>query len=147
LARLHSLIGDRPLVMSELGLDSVRNGEQRQAEVLDWQVRTAFASECAGAFIYAWTDEWYRGGEEVYDWKFGLTTRERKAKPALAAVRQAFADSPFARNRQWPRISVVVCSYNGSRTIRETLEGIARLEYPNFEVIVVDDGSTDATAS
>jgi GT2 family glycosyltransferase len=37
----------------------------------------------------------------------------------------------------------VVCTYNGSRTIRDCLEGIADLEYPNYETIVVDDGSTD----
>jgi GT2 family glycosyltransferase len=40
-----------------------------------------------------------------------------------------------------------VCSYNGSRTIRECLEGLQRVEYPNFEVIVINDGSTDATAA
>jgi O-antigen biosynthesis protein len=147
LARLHSITGDRPVLMSELGLDSARHGECQQRVVLEWQVRTAFARECAGAFIYAWTDEWYRGGEEVHDWKFGLTTRDRKPKPALAAVREAFADAPFARHRHWPLISVVVCTYNGSRTIRETLEAITRMRYPNFEVIVVDDGSSDATPS
>jgi GT2 family glycosyltransferase len=44
-------------------------------------------------------------------------------------------------------VSVVVCSYNGSRTIRECCEGLRRLEYPDYEVVVVDDGSTDETAS
>jgi GT2 family glycosyltransferase len=39
-----------------------------------------------------------------------------------------------------------VCSYNGARTIRDCCEGLLRLEYPNFEVIVVNDVSTDATA-
>jgi GT2 family glycosyltransferase len=42
---------------------------------------------------------------------------------------------------------VVVCSYNGSRTLRECLTALKRLTYPNFEVIVVDDGSTDGTAA
>src|SRR5207244_1634884 len=69
LARLHNLAGDRPLVLSELGLDSLRNGEQTQAAVLDWQVRAAFASGSAGTFVFAWTDEWYRAGEDVDDWK------------------------------------------------------------------------------
>src|SRR2546422_5503476 len=43
----------------------------------------------------------------------------------------------------WPKVSVVVCTFNGSRTIRECLEGIGELRYPNYETIVVDDGSTD----
>src|SRR5437773_6641894 len=147
LARLQNLAGDRPLIMSEIGLDSRRNGEETQARTLDWQVRTAFAAGCAGAFVYAWTDEWYRGGADVDDWDFGLTRRDRRPKPALAAVRQAFAEVPFPPDLPWPRISVVVCSYNGSRTIRDCLEGLQKLEYPSFEVIVVDDGSTDATAA
>jgi GT2 family glycosyltransferase len=46
-----------------------------------------------------------------------------------------------------PRVSVVCCSYNGEATIRDTLEGLAKLDYPDYEVIVVDDGSTDATAA
>jgi GT2 family glycosyltransferase len=145
LARLQNLAGERPLVMAEIGLDSRRQGEAAQAESIDWQVRTAFAEGCAGTFVFAWTDEWHRGGFEVEDWDFGLTTRGRAPKPALAALRKAYAEVPFPEDAPWPRVSVVVCSYNGARTLRDTLEGLARLQYPNFEVIVVNDGSTDAT--
>src|SRR5207244_3256856 len=42
---------------------------------------------------------------------------------------------------------VVVCTYNGGRTLRACLAALARLDYPDFEVIVVDDGSTDASAT
>ncbi len=147
LARLHNLAGDRPLILSEVGLDSRRHGEIGQARALDWQVRTIFAAGGAGAFVFSWTDEWHRGGWDVEDWDFGLTDRERRPKPALTAVRKAFAEVPFAKDHRWPRISVVLCSYNGARTIRECLDGLLALEYPNFEVIVVDDGSTDATAA
>jgi O-antigen biosynthesis protein len=146
IARLQNIAGDRPLLMSEIGLDSVRHGVETQARVLDWQIRTAFAAGCAGAFVFAWTDEWYRGGADVNDWAFGLTDQDRRPKPALAAVRQAFAQVPFPPGLRWPRFSVVVCTYNGSRTIRDCLEGLVRLEYPDFEVIVVNDGSTDGTA-
>jgi hypothetical protein len=59
LARLQNIAGDRPLVMAEIGLDSRRNGLGAQASALDWQIRTAFASGCAGVFAYSWTDEWY----------------------------------------------------------------------------------------
>src|SRR5262245_1315897 len=145
LARLQNLAGERPLVMAEIGLDSRRQGEAAQAQSIDWQVRTAFAEGCAGAFVFAWTDEWHRGGFEVEDWDFGLTTRGRDPKPALAALREAYAEVPFPDDASWPRVSVVVCSYNGARTLRETLEGLACLSYPDFEVIVVNDGSTDAT--
>jgi GT2 family glycosyltransferase len=147
LARLQNLAADRPLLMTELGLDSRRNGEDEQARSLGWQIRTAFAAGCAGAFAYAWTDEWHRGGEDVEDWDFGLTRRDRSAKPALGAVRDAFASIPLAADHPLPRFSVVVCTYNGSGTLRECLEGISRLEYPNHEVIVIDDGSTDDSAA
>ena len=110
LARLQNVAGDRPLLMSEIGLDSLRNGEAAQARVLDWQVRATFAAGCAGAFIFSWTDEWYRGGAEVDDWRFGLTDRHRRPKPALRAVTEAMAELPFPKQSPWPRISVVVCS-------------------------------------
>src|SRR5436853_423010 len=57
-----------------------------------------------------------------------------------------YLELPFpSDNITWPRISVVVCSFNGASTIRETLEGLQNLDYPDFEVIVVNDGSTDST--
>ena len=96
LARLQNIAGDRPLLMSELGLDSFRNGERQQARTLEWQIRTTFAAGCTGAFVFSWTDEWYRGGADVDDWAFGLTDRDRRPKPALEAVQRAFAEVPFA---------------------------------------------------
>ena len=147
LARLQNIAGDRPLIMSELGLDALRNGEGVQARSLDWQVRTAFAAGCAGVFVFSWTDEWYRHGHDVEDWAFGLTRADRSPKPALRAVREALVEVPFSANLPWPRISVVVCSYNGARTIRDCLDGLEQLAYPDYEVIVVDDGSTDSTAA
>jgi GT2 family glycosyltransferase len=146
LARLQNLCGDKPLVMSELGLDGLRNGEDAQARSLSWQVRTAFAAGCAGTFIFSWTDEWYRHGNDVEDWQFGLTRADRSPKPALQAVREEYAEVPFSASVSWPSISVVVCSYNGASTIRDTLQGLGALDYPDYEVIVVDDGSTDETA-
>ncbi|PYU22956.1 MAG: glycosyl transferase [Acidobacteria bacterium] len=143
LVRLQNLAGNRPLLVTEIGLDSQRNGEKGQAACLNWQIRKAFAAGCAGAFVYAWTDEWYRAGEDVADWDFGLTSRGRLPKQALGVVRRAFEEVPFPSAVAWPKISIVVCTFNGSRTIRDCLEGIAKLRYPNFEAIVIDDGSTD----
>src|SRR5213593_3817617 len=124
LGRLQNIAGERPLIMSELGLDGLRNGDTVQARSLDWQVRTAFAAGCAGVVVFSWTDEWYRQGHDVQDWAFGLTRADRTPKPALKAVREAFAEVPFPPSLKWPRISVVVCTYNGARTIRDCLEGL-----------------------
>lgn len=145
LARLQNKAGDRPLLMAEVGLDSRRNGMEEQADTLDWQIRSAFGSGCSGIFVFAWTDEWYRGGFDIEDWDFGITDRERRPKPALHSVRRAFADVPFSPDLSWPRISVVVCSYNGAATLADCCEGLLNLDYPDYEVIVVDDGSTDDT--
>jgi GT2 family glycosyltransferase len=145
LARLQTLAGNRPLVMAEVGLDSRRNGDERQSEVLDWQIRTVFSSGCAGVFVFAWTDEWSRGGFEIEDWDFGVTTRDRRGKPALRTIARAFRDTPLAPDSAWPSISVVICSYNGQRTIGQTIAEVLKLDYPNYEVIVVNDGSTDQT--
>ncbi len=147
LPRLQNLAGDRPLLITELGLDSLRAGVDAQATMVARQVRGAFAAGAGGVFVYAWTDEWHRGGEDVNDWDFGLVRRDRTPKPALATVSRAFAEAPFAADERTPRISVVVCTYNGSRLLRDCLEGIRQLDYPDLEAIVVDDGSTDASAS
>ncbi len=146
LARLQSLAGERPLLMGEIGLDAYRNGDRAQSRSLEWQIRTCFEAGCAGLFVYSWTDEWYRGGADVDDWSFGLTRGNREPKPALATVRTAFTGPVFGDDVTWPRISVGVCTYNGASTLDETLTALDRLDYPDYEVILVDDGSTDGSA-
>ena len=50
------------------------------------------------------------------------------------------------KNRQTPFVSVVVAARDEVERIRECLGGLVAQDYPNFEVVVVDDGSTDGTA-
>ena len=45
-----------------------------------------------------------------------------------------------------PMVSVVICAYNAERTMLPCLESLRKLDYPNFEVVIVDDGSRDRTA-
>jgi glycosyltransferase involved in cell wall biosynthesis len=46
-----------------------------------------------------------------------------------------------------PNISVVIPSYNCSRTIRATVESVLQQTVPPDEILIIDDGSTDDTAS
>lgn len=44
-----------------------------------------------------------------------------------------------------PAISVLMPTYNGERFLRPAIESILNQTFPNFELIVIDDGSTDNT--
>ena len=146
IGRLQNIANNKPLLLAEVGLDSRRNGQNKQAATLDWQIRSGFEKGCAGLIIFSWTDEWHRGGFDIDDWDFGLTTRTRKPKLALSAVASAFDIAPFKDRSHWPSMSVVVCSYNGAKTIGQTLNALTQMNYPRFEILVIDDGSHDETA-
>jgi len=147
LLRLQNLVGDTPLVLGELGMDTLRHGEDGQAAFLGGHLREAALLGIAGTFVFAWTDLWHTGGHLVEDWAFGITKADRTPK-AACTVLAALADSPPAGLlASRPRASVVVCSYNGGRTLAQCLDSLGHLDYPDYEVILVDDGSTDATAT
>lgn len=44
-----------------------------------------------------------------------------------------------------PRFSVIIATYNGQAYLKGCLATVFKTDYPNFEVIVVDDGSTDGS--
>src|SRR5437773_10945714 len=44
-----------------------------------------------------------------------------------------------------PLISIVLCSYNGERFIKEQVDSILSQTYSNIELIISDDASTDGT--
>lgn len=149
LTRLQHSAGHKPLLLAEAGADSIREGQDGQAAVTAMHVRAAFEEGACGAIAFAWTDEWWRGGFDVDDWAFGLVDRHRRPKAAAAAVARAFAEAPFSREEQqaWPRVSVVVCAYNAADTLEDCLTSLEGLTYPDYEVILVNDGSRDRTSS
>jgi glycosyltransferase involved in cell wall biosynthesis len=145
LMRLHNLAVDRPLVLTEFGMDSMREGLEHQAETLQWQVRAAYDMGVAGTCIFAWTDEWFTGGHAIEDWSFGLVDRAREKKPSFHAVRTVYHETLPPKLPSYPKVSVVVCAYNADRTMDACLASLEKLTYPNYEVIVVNDGSKDRT--
>lgn len=56
-----------------------------------------------------------------------------------AREQEAFGDAP--------KISVIVPCYNYAKYVGDAIKSILVQEYPNFELIVVDDGSTDDSAT
>jgi O-antigen biosynthesis protein len=146
LTHLMGQTGDRPLVLSETGMDTIREGEQHQADLLSWQCRAAFELGLSGFIVFAFTDEWHTGGAEITDWAFGLTSRDRSPKLAFDAVGKVFSESLPPPLATAPKATVIVAAYNAASTLGECLSSIRELNYPDYETIVVDDGSTDATA-
>jgi O-antigen biosynthesis protein len=145
LARLQVLAGAKPLLLGEFGIDSIREGEEAKCEMLAWQIETAFRAGLAGTVVFSFTDDWHRGGQQIEDWGFGLTTRERKPRSSFSVVRKLYNSAPYFPLPRYPKVSVVVATYNGARTLKTCLDSLTRLNYPDYEVIVVDDGSTDRT--
>ena len=145
LARLQMLTNTKPLMLGEVGIDSKGEGMEHQAEILTWQIEAAFRGGVAGMVLYSYTDDWFKENRQIDEWAFGLTTRTRQPKPAFLKVQQQFAIAPYFPLPPAPRVSVVVASYNGGATLKICLESLLHLNYPDYEVILVDDGSTDAS--
>ena len=144
LARLQMQAEGKPLVLGEFGIDSIREGESRKAEMLEWQIETVFRAGLAGGIVFSYTDDWWRG-KQIEDWQMGLTTRDRQPKPSFSVVQSQFQAAPYFPLPSYPKVSVVVASYNAERTLKACLDSLERLNYPNYEIILIDDGSTDTT--
>lgn len=149
LARLQNLAEDKPLIMGEFGMDTIRHPEEEQAAMIAWHLDAVVRGGLAGTILYAWTDEWHRGGNEILDWAFGLVKRDRSPKKALETVRGFFnrqgSITDAAPLPRVPKVSVIVCSYNGGQTLEACLRSLKKLNYADYEVVLVDDGSTDNT--
>ncbi|HTP82054.1 MAG TPA: poly-beta-1,6-N-acetyl-D-glucosamine synthase [Alphaproteobacteria bacterium] len=74
-------------------------------------------------FVCAWY--WIAGGAMFY------IARERHDRADALAV--------------WPPISILVPCYNEGETAEETLAAAAAVDYPDFEIIAINDGSRDNT--
>lgn len=146
LSRLQMIADAKPLVLGEFGVDCLREGVDKQAEILSWKIELAYRGGAAGTIVYSFTDDWYRGGQQIEDWAFGLTTADRVPKASFGVVQERFRTAPYFPLARYPSVSVVVASYNGARTLQACLDSLRELNYPDYKVILVDDGSTDDTA-
>ncbi len=63
------------------------------------------------------------------------------------AIRSIARESLLEEPRVYPKMSVIVPAYNEDKVIRTTIEALIHADYPDKEIIVVDDGSKDDTLS
>ena len=129
LARLHHVAGSRPLLLVDSSAATRPTGEHQMAQ-LTQRLHTALSEGVCGAIAINWTDDWRR-------------------QPERQAVHRVFSGDSLPQSQQaaWPRVSVIVCAYNAADSIDECLTALEQLRYPDVDVVVVDDGSTDETAA
>jgi glycosyltransferase involved in cell wall biosynthesis len=146
LARLQNIAGEKPLILGEYGVDTQHEQSlEGQAQILSSHLKAVFDEGLSGALIFSYTDEWHTQGHSIDNWSFGLVTRQREPKPSFAAVQEVFRRAPQTADEKLPKASIVICSYNGASTVESCLNSMRKLKYPHFEVVFVDDGSTDDT--
>ena len=70
---------------------------------------------------------------------------------AILAIRQYKEDKDLNKDlispTLLPAVSIIVPAYNEEVTANKTIESLLKTQYPNFEIIFIDDGSKDKTFS
>jgi cellulose synthase/poly-beta-1,6-N-acetylglucosamine synthase-like glycosyltransferase len=61
------------------------------------------------------------------------------------AIKSIAKESQIEEPAVYPRMSIIVPAYNEEKVIRTTIEALIDADYPDKEIIVVDDGSKDRT--
>jgi glycosyltransferase involved in cell wall biosynthesis len=119
---LHNLAGARPLV--------IEFGEEfpGQEELVAHAFGHGAAGVVAPAMRPAASPGWLNGRMLSAGELPPFATLEGSSTPLPAVM---------------PMVSVVVCARDDDGTISECLESIGRLQYPNYELIVIDHGSHD----
>ena len=145
LQRLQNQADEKPLLLGEYGIDSIRNGGAEQAEMLDMHLEEVFRLRPGGHLRLLLHRRVVHGRPP--DQRLGLRPGQRRAQ-AKAGVppgrRESTRRARCPRLPRYPKVSVVVCSYNGAKTLDGCLRSLQKLNYPDYEAILVDDGSKDS---
>src|SRR3989338_2176024 len=63
----------------------------------------------------------------------------------LSFISYSKKEREFYTDGELPSVSVIIPAYNEEETIEKTLKSVLKSDYPDFEVIIIDDGSSDNT--
>ncbi len=90
------------------------------------------------------TVKWIAGGILAAAW-FSRLVDAAIGMPHVADIARPEWDRKSAGENGEPRVSIIVPARNEAEHIRETLVQLLKLDYSNYEIIAVDDRSTDRT--
>jgi cellulose synthase/poly-beta-1,6-N-acetylglucosamine synthase-like glycosyltransferase len=82
--------------------------------------------------------------QAIFVWSLALSFWQTMLFVPLA-IRSVTRESQLPEPSELPRISVLVPAYNEEKVIRTTIESLLATDYPDKEIIVIDDGSKDET--
>ncbi|MEW6043814.1 MAG: glycosyltransferase [Thermoproteota archaeon] len=82
--------------------------------------------------------------QAIFVWSLSLSFWQTMLFVPLA-IRSVTRESQLPEPDEYPKISVIVPAYNEEKVIQTTIESLLATDYPDKEIIVVDDGSKDGT--
>jgi len=92
--------------------------------------------ECLGLYYY--NKDGIEHGKKIHSLYERYIVGKRYGNPYISVI-------PLYQSRDNPLVSVIMPAYNAAEYIAEAIESILIQNYRNFELVVVDDGSTDNT--
>ena len=73
-------------------------------------------------------------------WLAEISIFRKKRGPLSLYIKQIIDKSPYT-----PGVSIIAPAYNEERTVVNNVNSLLGQDYPTFEVVIVNDGSTDKT--
>jgi len=94
--------------------------------------------------------EKFFNGEQTGSWLIAIGTKDKEYADLFLNLKNnqriSFTDNAIQiMDKKQPPISVVIPFYNGEKFIKSCFENILEIDYENYEVLFVNDGSTDNT--